>query len=76
VTLRDYAILKLLDEAIERRDADAMTSLWRRFANWHGLNPDIAVVMQEHQAQVKAGLSTEERVRAIVAEQHAPKTIQ
>ena len=43
---RDRAILMLLDDAIETRDAEAVVALWRMFADLQGLNPDFAVVLQ------------------------------
>jgi hypothetical protein len=69
VTKQDYAILKLLEEAIDTRNAEAIVVLWRRFAKWHGLNPDFAVVLQKRQAQDAAGFTVAECIRAMVAEQ-------
>ena len=68
MTKRDYKILKLFEEAIDNKDAEAMTKLWRRFAWWHGLNPDFAAVLQERQSQDAAGFDLRDRLRAIVAE--------
>jgi hypothetical protein len=65
------AILTLMNEAIESRNAEAMTELWRRFADWHGMNPDIAVVLQEHQAQVAAGMDVFDRIRARISEKQS-----
>jgi hypothetical protein len=75
VTAEDYAILKLLEEAIEARNAEALCELWRRFADWHGMHPDFAVVLQEREAQDAAGLSQKQRVQAIVAEQLSKKSV-
>ena len=65
------AILTLMNEAIESGNAEAMTELWRRFADWHGMNPDFAVVLQEHQAQVAAGMNVFDRIRARIAEKQS-----
>lgn len=69
--LASIAILALLDEAIEARDADAFCALWRRFADWHGMHPDFAVVLQEHAAQEAAGMTAFERIRARLVEKQS-----
>lgn len=75
MTARDIAILTLLDEAIEARDAEALCALWRRFADWHGLNPDFAVVLQERQAHDAAGLTAEQRKLLMRMEQASKKAV-
>jgi hypothetical protein len=47
---------RLLDElavAIVTADAPRATALWRKLAPWHGLNPDLAVVLLERQAEYR-----------------------
>lgn len=68
MTKRDYAIAKLLEEAIDARDAEALCALWRRFAKWHGMNPDFAVVLQEQQGFDAAGLDAAGRILARMLE--------
>jgi hypothetical protein len=75
MTDRDIAILKLMHEAIDARNAEAFTELWRRFADWHGLNPDAAVVLQEREAMDAAGLAAADRVRAMVMERTHKKSV-
>jgi hypothetical protein len=71
VTENDVALLILLDEALRARNADAFCELWRRLADWHGMHPDFAVVLQEHQAQVDAGMDVFDRLRARLVEKHS-----
>ena len=65
------AILTLLDEALEARNPEAFCALWRRFADWHGMHPDFAVVLQEHIAQEAAGMNVFDRIRARMVEKHS-----
>ena len=71
MTQRDYAIVKLFEDAIKKRDPEAMTTLWRRFADWHGEHPDFAVVLQEEQGFDDAGLDAFERIRAKLLEKQS-----
>lgn len=71
MTAEDDAILKLLDDAITSRNAEALCELWRRFADWHGMHPDFAVVLQEHNAQLAAGMGPLDRIRARLAEKQS-----
>jgi hypothetical protein len=67
----DIAMLTLLNDAITARNAEAFCELWRRLADWHGMHPDYAVVLQEHQAQTAAGMTVFERIRARLVEKHS-----
>jgi hypothetical protein len=69
--LADIAILRLLDEALDARNPEAFCALWRRFADWHGMHPDFAVVLQEHIAQEAAGMSPFDRIRARMVEKQS-----
>lgn len=71
MTENEIAMLMLLDEAIEARDPVAFCALWRRFADWHGMHPDFAIVLQEHQAQLDAGMNVWDRLRARLAEKQS-----
>lgn len=71
MTKKDIAMLTLLDEAIEAHNAEAFCALWRRLTDWHGMHPDFAIVLQEHQAQADAGMSVLDRLRARLAEKQS-----
>ena len=67
MTERDFEIAKLFADALDRKDADAMVVLWRKYADWHGQNPDFATFLQEEQGFDAAGLDKVGRVLARLA---------